>query len=100
MLTLRLSLLQDQSDHFLEIPLELVEGVPLAMSARKSRHGSDVKLRLGIIFDIGSKRATHNPSSFVPFVVFFISLALLIYPFQLLLLIQGLPTDRGFRLAR
>ncbi len=54
-LELRLTILKKQLKDLLQIPVELLEGVPLLMCTRESRNVADENAGLGVLLDYGCK---------------------------------------------
>ena len=60
----RLAVFQQHGDHLLEVGLQFIEGLALAVSARKARNVANEKARLRTALDHGRER-THSPIWFV-----------------------------------
>jgi hypothetical protein len=59
-LDIRLAVLEEHLDHFLQVGIELVERFPLRVRAGETRHEPHVKARLGIALDHGREGPSHE----------------------------------------
>ena len=60
----RVAVFQQHGDHLLEVGLQFIEGLALAVSTRKSRNVANEKARLRTALDHG-REGTHSPIWFV-----------------------------------